>query len=143
MSGLKLEVANFRRWASESGDIPGCSAEWECDYPNWQGLYTAVEQFLASSANRLLANEELELLLYSLARDNEDENILELLEHFPKTAMQLAQAGLNYSDADARWQIAVLLGRIKTPESVELLQQYISDEAEYVRRRAKFALEGK
>lgn len=143
MSGLKLEVANFRRWASESGKHPGCSAEWECDYPNWLELYTAVEKFLESATNRLLASDELDLLIYSLARDNEDEHILELLERFPKTAMQLAQAGLNYSDINARWQIAVLLGRIKTPESIELLQQYISDEAEYVRRRAGFALEGK
>ena len=140
MSSLKLEIASFRRWASETGKHPGCSAEWECDYPNWRGLYLAVEHFLVSVANRPLATDELDLILYALARDNECEQILEILERFPNVAMQLARFGWNYSESDARWQLAVLLGRIKSLDSVELLQHYISDKEEYVRRRARLAL---
>lgn len=141
MNVLAQQVAKFRHWAESSGFHPGSGGEWECDYPDWQQLYAAVEYLLESTRDRILLPDELELLLYALARDNEDERILETLEQFPGTALQVAHAALGYPDADARWQSAVLLGRISTPKAASLLQCFVSDEAEYVRRRAGFALQ--
>ncbi len=149
MSVLAQEVAKFRQWAMlrlGPDHAPGAfehGAEWECDYPDWQALYSAVEACLCSktSGTNLLTEDERELLLYALARDNEGEVILELLVRFPEESLQLARAALNYPDMDARWQVAVLLGHLKGAEAVSLLQQFLKDDAEYVRRRAGAALQ--
>ncbi len=93
---------------------------------------------MAAAAQRSLADAELELLLYALARDNEDEHVLETLEQFPAIAAQIADAAVTFSDPDARWQAAVLAGRIGL---VAVLLRFLDDEAEYVRRRAGFALQ--
>src|SRR6266545_7860825 len=141
MSALAREIAKFRRWADAAGSHPGCSGEWECGYPAFQELYAAVATFLESAADRALGRDELELLLYALARDNEDEHILETMERYPRVAMQAAETALSHPDTDARWQAAVLLGRIGTPQATSLLRRFLGDDAEYVRRRAGFALQ--
>lgn len=144
MSTLAREVAKFRQWAiiRQSPDCsPGdCShgAEWECDYPDWQRLYAAVDGFMAEAAQRAITSEELELLLYVLARDNEDEHVLETLGEFPGIAAQVAEAAVCFSDVDARWQAAVIAGRIGAAST---LRRFLEDPAEYVRRRASFALQ--
>ncbi len=147
MSTLATEVAKFRQWADlrhqpgYAGPRDHADPEWECDYPEWHVLYPTVETFLASLADRRLTAAELELLLYVLARDNEDEFILDTLEQFAGAAIQVAEAALSYPDTDARWQAAVLVGRIRTPEAATLLRRFLADDAEYVRRRAGFALQ--
>jgi hypothetical protein len=144
MSTLATEVAKFREWAffrvspNFQPDEYSHGAEWECDYPDWQQLYAAVEDFLAAAAHRTLTNTELELLLYVLARDNEDERVLETLEQFASIAAQIAEAAVTFADLDARWQAAVLAGRIG---SAAVVRRFHDDEAEYVRRRSRFALQ--
>jgi hypothetical protein len=145
MSTIAQEVAKFRQWAAvrqspenRPGHFSHGEGEWECDYPDWRALYAAVEDLLAVAAHRTVTGEELELLLYVLARDNEDEHILETLEQFPSIAAQVAEAAVSFSDVDARWQAAVLAGRIGIASTVRRL---LDDRAEYVRRRAGFALQ--
>ena len=145
---LAKEIAKFREWAVvrrspeyRAGQFSHSSAEWECDYPDWQKIYQAVESFLDSAADRNLTIDETELLLYALARDNEDERVLDTLQKFPTLALQIGRAALTHSDADARWQSAVLLCRIGTLDAVALLRRFSADDAEYVRRRAKLALQ--
>lgn len=133
MSTLAHEVEKFRHWASEHEHRSG---EWECDYPDWRSLYAAVDGFL--TAEHTLTVGELELLLYALARDNEDERILETLEQVPSIAMQAVQAAVTFPDTDARWQAAVLAGRIGV---ATVVRRFLDDDAEYVRRRASFALQ--
>lgn len=138
MSTLAHEVVKFREWAASHGLGVRCSGEWECDYPRWQSLCAATHAFLAAAAQHTLTQAELELLLYVLARDNEDEHILETLERFPRIAAQVIESAANCSDVDARWQAAVLAERIG---SASLVRRFLDDEAEYVRRRAAFALQ--
>lgn len=138
MSALALEVTKFREWAATRGLGVHSAGEWECDYPDWQGLYAAVDDFLAAAAQRRVTQAELELLLYVLARDHEDEHVLERFEEFPSIATQVAEAAVSFSDVDTRWQAAVLAGRIGSASAV---RRFLDDEAEYVRRRAGFALQ--
>jgi HEAT repeat protein len=144
MSALVHEVAKFREWAElrhrpdYAGPADHGAGEWECDYPEWQSLYAAVDVLLAGAADRVLTDTELELLLYVLARDNEDERVLESLEQYASIARQLAQAAVSCLDIDARWQAAVLAGRIS---ATDVVRQFLDDDAEYVRRRAGFALQ--
>ena len=140
MNALAHGVAKFRTWAEQrrgpdyAGQRWHFDSEWECDYPDWQELYSATTEFLVSAAHRTLTEAELELVLYVLSRDNEDEHVLEILEQFPK----IADAAVSYPDSQARWQAAVLAGRIGVAATV---RRFLNDEAEYVRRRAGIALQ--
>jgi len=107
-------------------------SEWECDYPHWQELYGAV----ASGLTLPLVDQSAEEILFALARDNEDEVILNMLVEAPGIALSLAERALEYEDMNARWQMAVVLGRIGGEAAHELRQRFTSDESEYVRRRA-------
>jgi hypothetical protein len=145
MSALATEVAKFRQWAivRQSPDyrpdeFSHFDSEWECDYPEWQEFYAVVGSFLETAARRTLTADELELLLYTLARDNEDEVVLQRLEKFPAVALQVVQAAVSFPDTDARWQAAVLAGQIG---AAAILRRFLDDDAEYVRRRAGFALQ--
>jgi hypothetical protein len=145
MSALAREVAKFRQWAIlrlspdyRADEFSHFDSEWECDYPEWQQFYAVVGSFLEVTAHRTLTADELELLLYALARDNEDEVILHRFEKFPAVALQIVQAAVNFPDTDARWQAAVLAGQIGTAASV---RRFLDDDYEYVRRRAGFALQ--
>jgi len=140
MTTFAEEVERFRRWADRVRRSTSRHGEWECEYPDWERLYESAEQFLGE-APRTLAAHKIEQLLYILARDNEDERILQALAAYPRIALQLAHAGVGHSDQDARWQLAVLLGRIRSPEAMALLKQFTQDSDEYVRRRAASAIE--
>jgi HEAT repeat protein len=78
-------------------------------------------------------------IVYVLARDNEDERVLEMLTSRPEIVFALCE--LASSESEARWQIAVALGRIGGVEASARLQRFVDDPEEYVRRRATLALQ--
>lgn len=138
MSTLANEVAKFREWAASHELGAQSFGEWECEYLDWGAVYAAVESFLAAATQHTITRAELDSLLYILARDNEAEQVLEALERFPDIAAQVCEAAVSFSDKEARWQAALLAGRIS---SAAVVRRFLDDEAEYVRRRAGFALQ--
>lgn len=143
---LRAEVEQFIRWANErvNPDLDVSksihrSREWECDYPNWPDVYKAVEKVIA---NRNEFSEcELRDLLFLLARDNEDERIMDTLSGSPAALFALCDAPEEFKEADSKWQLAVALGRIGDKEATLRLIRLTNDSEEYVRRRARFAIE--
>jgi HEAT repeat protein len=89
----------------------------------------------------LIDKESTELLLYVLARDNEDERIADELKHAPLALSKILQSALTYPDPDARWQIAMIIPRALGQAARGPLHQLCTDTAEYVRRPATFALD--
>jgi hypothetical protein len=142
-SDLTREVRRFKTWAKSGAPdvlrIGHDRGEWECNYPHWQELYETTEALLAQP--RLIDEESTELLLYVLARDNEDERIADELRHAPLALSKILHRALTYPDPDARWQIAMILPAAMGEAARELLDQLCKDTHEYVRRRATFALE--
>jgi len=140
---LKHETSRFRTWAEKrlAGGLPReeiwhFDSEWESDYPHWTDWYTAVEESLSSRLP--LSRSDIDSIVYALARDNEDEQVLDILENYPDAALRMTAIVQTHPDREARWQFAVLLGRLG---DVERLQDFVKDEDEYVRRRATLALE--
>ena len=70
--------------------------------------------------------------------NNEAERVLETLAQFPGVAAQIVEAAGSFPDVDARWQAAVLAGQIG---AAAVVRRFLDDDAEYVRRRAGFALQ--
>lgn len=130
---MKTAIDRFLDWAKDHG---GSYHEYEEQYP-WDELYKEVDLLLSQGK---LTREDIQDLLFLLARDNEAENILDMISKKPEIAEQVASQGITYEDLDARWQIAVLLGRLATNQSLNHLRSMLLDPAEYVRRRALLEL---
>ncbi len=131
---LQIEVGKFKAWA-ETYPLADRYGEWECDYSNWGDLYEAVNNFLTSDLHGWSA-EDLNMLIYAIARDNECENIIRKLS--TDQVFFLAEAATATSvEPDAKWQLVVALGDYPGDLRTErLLLVFADDPDEYVRRRA-------
>lgn len=130
MRSLSEEVKRFRDWAENH---PKDSGEWETDYPQWPALRAAADEALGREH---LDDDEITFLLYALARDNECEFILGMMQEHPGNGMRVAHAAVECSEPDARWQVGVFLGSQEGDDARMLLRRLIEDTDEYVRRRA-------
>jgi len=88
------EVERFRAW-SETVEH---RAEWEEAYPWWVDLYDTVRDALQMVPTQDWTPESERDVLYALARDNEDEVLLEELINHPGALLRLAPAALTYPD---------------------------------------------
>ena len=139
---IKREEARFRRWASRY-PVEDRSGEWECAYPDWPSIYTAVKDVLSrEDALAHLGDSGIESILYLLARDNECEFIAKALANKPDILTAFAHAALQTDESDAKWQIAHRFRNMQVPpnDAEALLLKFVEDDDEYVRRHALLAL---
>jgi len=135
---MLAEVARFRLWADDY-PVDRRTAEWECDYPAWGLLYDATVQFVSARPMAAWSAEELEAVLYTIARDNEMQYLSrEIRERRPDTLLSLALAAVERGEPDAKWQLAEELGHLGKArrEAERLLLILARDADEYVRRRS-------
>ena len=133
MSGVSAAANSFRRWAATQNRSFG---EWECDYPAWSEVYASLVQALDDGT----WTDDVEDLVYLLARDNECEIVQTHLFERPEQLFAMAAAITSSNESDARWQLAAALGRIGTARTWPLLSALSADTDEYVRRRALLAM---
>ncbi|MFF2878592.1 hypothetical protein ACFVR2_19965 [Gottfriedia sp. NPDC057991] len=140
MVELLLEIENFRVWAKTSDKSYG---EWETDYLHWDRIYKLVDKLLIETPVNNWNSELLNEFQYILARDNECEIIIDSLIENPKQLISIAQHTISFPDFDARWQVAYGLGEIDGNNLViqTLLEKFLMDEMECVRKRASYAYE--
>jgi hypothetical protein len=132
-------VEAFRQWDRSLPPGPRYG-EWERDYDHWYELLPAAGRVLHLSPENWRP-ETTEQILYVLARDNETELIADWVGDRPSVLIHLAGAARLQSDRDAKWQIAVRLGRMPMTNMTEdLLLAFARDADEYVRRIAMMAL---
>jgi hypothetical protein len=139
-----IEVDRFSEWADATFPPDRQrSGEWECRYEGWGSLRRAVLEFVASTPFGLWSPEEVQTVLYAIARDNETEYLAwELRHQHPDLLAPLARASIEVGERDDRWQLAKQLGLLGRAggEEERLLLRLVRDEHEYVRRRALEAL---
>ncbi len=129
----------FAAWARTH---PQDFGEWETDYLEWPAVYDCARALLADRPFQEWNDAEKQSFLYLLARDNEVEDLADLLAEHPKTLAHVAEhvcATPSSAEAHARWQVAAYLPAIGT-EAISLLVTLVADEDEYVRRRALLSL---
>lgn len=139
---LTQEAARFRAWAA-TDDAANRYGEWETDYEDWGYAHIAVEDALKAAPLPIWPPTVVDDLLYLLARDNEDEVIVDLLAEFPEALLWIAEIACDRGENDAKWQIADRLGNSRSDweRRVALLQRYLSDSDKYVRIRAQSAVD--
>lgn len=131
-SGFLAAVAGFKSWAAK---IPQDDryGEWECDYPSWADIYTEWTSLMANLEVSEWTLSLTETALYAVARDNECQF---LSRQIPLHVLRLlAKAARDCSEPDAKWQLAVELGK-SSINNQDILLALANDENEYVRRRA-------
>lgn len=134
---LANEITRFKRWApSHQGNY----GEWECDYEHWDELWEAAEQSMKRCAYEPPDIETSSDLLYAIARDNEIERLRDNLVKYPELLRHLARFGIDSSESDAKWQIAVSVADAQLPDAADLIRPYLTDANEYVRRRSLLAI---
>jgi HEAT repeat protein len=144
---LKNELDKFWKWANktpkEYSENRGFG-EWECEYLRWTEIYIETNN-LIDELNRNIDYEKINKLLEAIAIDNECEMIIDDYEEkFCNLDFleELVKIGYKFYMSEARWQIAVLIGKIHINKKLSLnnLLQYLNEMAkndsnEYVRRR--------
>lgn len=140
MRELLLEINNFRNWTKTADKSYG---EWETEYLHWDRIYHYIDKLIVDAPVEKWSSNILNEFLYILARDNECEIIINTLIEYPNQLLSVAKHSVIFPDSEARWQIAYGLGEIvdNNKEIQTLLNQFLLDEVEYVRRRASFAYE--
>jgi HEAT repeat protein len=137
IESLEREVERFRAWDASLPD-EGRSGEWESYYEQWDDLYAACREYLATPI-AIWSDAGVQLLLYAIGRDNGCEVLAEELTQ--EQVFTLSRAALASADRDAKWQLATTLSRCPgSPEADALLCCFAADPHEYVRRRALMAL---
>ena len=143
MKELINQVQHFKHWASKYSSSERYG-EWECDYPDWIKLYKTFLEFIATySSISEWSPELLDLVLYTLARDNECQHIAnQLREDYPEVLIQLAALSIKLGEPDAKWQLAQELGKLPSSkaETETILVELAHDSDEYVRRQALMSL---
>jgi hypothetical protein len=140
MRELFLEIEIFKNWAKAADKSFG---EWETEYLHWDRIYHYLKKLIEDIPVEKWSPDLLNEFLFILARDNECEIIIDILIKNPPQLLALAVHSIFFPDHDARWQIAYGLGEINENhiEIKNLLNMFLQDEKEYVRRRASFAFE--
>jgi hypothetical protein len=108
------------------------------DYEDWESLYKASKAVLQTEPDSW-DSEVKKLLLYVIARDNENGLVMGLLSE--SQAFALASFSMAEGEPGAKWQLAVRLGKLPIGDETEqLLLDFATDSDEYVRRRAMMTL---
>ncbi len=138
MHKLLYEIHKFRQWKSTQENKSG---EWECDYENWDAIYSSFVEFVGDLDFAQWDDDSIGEILYIVARDNETETLAEDISLSEPLLLFLAQKALHYGEKDAKWQLAVRLPICKDRDAAEtLLLSFVRDSDEYVNRRALMAL---
>jgi hypothetical protein len=149
-SAFAIEVQRFRVWAAvllatpmEEWKIGYSMGEWECEYEDWEALNAATESFVDERSAAGWTDEEWSDVLYVIARDNENERIVDwLVERHPEMILTTAGRWPDCGEHHARWQLASALSKVggASAQREQLLLRFAEDEDAYVRRRALGAL---
>ncbi len=138
---LEAEVGRFRAWA-DTYPIAERDSAWESMYRGWQELSSAFSAFVNATTCQQWSAETTQMLLYTIARDNEMEALVKEVARNPDNLVCLAERAVASGERDAKWQLAVELGHLepRPPQVESLLLQFAYDEDLYVQRRAMMAL---
>jgi hypothetical protein len=137
------EIDKFDRWAQAESDVPQeeRGGEWEIYYPDWHHIYTHFEKLVKYTDPGPWTENEIDRLLYIIARDNEQGFLAEMVAEKPIVLILLTQAAIHRGSQDCKWQLAIQLHTLEDKrKAIDFLEHLVQDEHEYVNRRALLEL---
>ncbi len=134
----------FRKWAAplypnEAEAERGWN--WEAGYTEWPQLWQLYDDFLQTHQPETWSPTVIDQLLYIIARDNDSGSLARSTARYPRALIQLAAEAVKQHRPDAGWQLAVHLPELEDKQTAEaLLEMFMQQEDEYMRRRALLSL---
>lgn len=140
---MKKEIEAFRKWA-KSFPEQDRYGEWECDYEGWSEINVAFEDFINERNPESLSQEEIEDLIYIIARDNKIGELVDQICEKKEWFQSLLPRVVNSLEHDAQWQFAEQLsnGVLRVNEAEPALLKLVESSHEYTGRMALKALGG-
>ncbi len=135
------EIDKFDKWAQSQFDEPQdeVAGEWECNYENWNEIYLAFEKLMTHTHPNDLTDKQKDRLLYIIARDNETEYLSSILND--DFLLLLTEHSIIDGKKNDKWQLAIQLYRlVDRQKALQLLENFVDDDDEYVNRRALMEL---
>lgn len=135
------EIDKFDKWAQSQFDEPldEVAGEWECNYENWNEIYLAFEKLMTHTHPNGLTDKQKDRLLYIIARDNETEYLSSILND--DFLLLLTEHSIIDGKKNDKWQLAIQLYRlVDRQKALQLLENFVDDDDEYVNRRALMEL---
>jgi hypothetical protein len=140
---LEKELNIFWNWFGMTPieySMSSANGELETEYSDWSKIYLAAKVAIEKLNDEYDENLA-ELLIQSLAIDNECENILEFIKEGLTPISQFSKQVVQSNQEHARWQLAELLGHKNPSISSIILEQLIKEDQDtYVQRRALLSL---
>ncbi len=137
---LQKEIEKFKVWSENFDPIPESerNGEWELLYEEWDVLEHLFYNFIETCDYKTWRLEDIKLILYLIARNNECENFINTIaEKQPESLELLAQKAFEFGEPNAKWQIATRLDKLNSKKTAQfLLEQFFKDKDQYVKRRA-------
>ena len=123
-------------------------------FPRWEEIKNIAYSLIDSEK---MDSESLDMVLLIMALDNEEEYITDYLTEegrnneyimeisgnsgncSDKYIEKLSERAIRFPQPHARWQVAEVLRRRRTKNTLSILEKLLSDENAYVRHRAKYS----
>ncbi|MGD2119249.1 MAG: hypothetical protein PVG66_12875 [Chromatiales bacterium] len=125
VDGFIQEFSSFKSWADQISDKD--SPDWSDEYNNWASFEKAVSDFISNVEIESLSDLTIEGLIFSIARDHEDEIFIEQIVKNKPLFQKLIPHVIDSDEYWAKVEIAEWLGKnvIDTNESENYLLELL------------------
>ena len=135
---LYKEIHKFIRWAEKNYPDWGeenDNGEWEFGYgSHFDQMYEAAMNIISDTDSKDADEKLIDALLFVIARDNESENLADVLIKHKEWFDLLAVKSVGSKYINAQWQFAKRLGKCDSCKS--LIYEFIESDDEYTSRMA-------
>lgn len=135
---LYKEIHKFIRWADKNYPDWGeenDNGEWEFGYgSHFDEMYEAAMSIISDADSKDADEKLIDALLFVVARDNESENLADVLIEHKEWFDLLAVKSVGSKYINAQWQFAKRLGKCDSCKN--LIYEFIESDDEYTSRMA-------
>ena len=129
---------SFLKWKNEL--IKKNQFEDDSLFPQWKEIYSYYKKILQIIDMNDFQNNSIEKTVYLIGRDNEDEELIEIIFESAKDRNKLVRSIINSKDVDAKWQLVNCISKNNYSSYINEIKFLFEDENEYVSRIALLAL---
>ena len=109
-------------------------------FPQWEQIYSYYKKILQIIDMDDFQKISIEKTIYLIGRDNENEELIEIIFESLKDRNKLVSSIINSKNVDAKWQLVNCISRNNYSSYINEIKFLFADENEYVSRIALLAL---
>ena len=135
---IEYYFKSFLQWKNEL--ISKNQFEDDSLFPQWEQIYSYYKKILQIIDMDDFQKISIEKTIYLIGRDNENEELIEIIFESLKDRNKLVSSIINSKNVDAKWQLVNCISRNNCSSYINEIKFLFADENEYVSRIALLAL---